>query len=516
MSAIQSFLQDRPKYTMQGVISYLESFETFKEMELDERDKKIKVLEEKLKAVENELKIYKERDEESARRIEILELALKMERQSTKEIHTNKFCFPQNFDGASTVLLKAAREKEEDVEVEARAEIVCTEGEQVDDMSAFFGNKLKPFEESTTEIKGYREFASLRSHMDSINDLSWNSNGSLLLSASEDGCLKLWCLKSIKAVTKASNTVPDIEPLITYRGHNGAVNCGITVSAGRGDPNGFCVSGGLDGSVRLWDTPKVEQDLYDSVGCSVRNERMCYTYHSDAVWAITYTAKHRFLISGSADGIVKGWSIGDLLETKDSELIEGGNIQDHDRPAVHDYRRQGSLAEPGVAIAIETSPQDADHFFALYDNGAVADFDVASQTVRLDFLVQSEHNSSTPCASKAPSCLAVHPTFPLAVIGHLDSVLTAVDLSRGKTVFQLPAHDAPVVSVTIDGTGLYVMTGGADGTCRVWDLRKQRCVCESRLEASKFGNRSIQVAANPCKKIIAVGSVDARVSLLSS
>ncbi|EKX44329.1 hypothetical protein GUITHDRAFT_109781 [Guillardia theta CCMP2712] len=463
MSAIQSFLQDRPKYTMQGVISYLESFETFKEMELDERDKKIKVLEEKLKAVENELKIYKERDEESARRIEILELALKM-----------------NFDGASTVLLKAAREKEEDVEVEARAEIVCTEGEQVDDMSAFFGNKLKPFEESTTEIKGYREFASLRSHMDSINDLSWNSNGSLLLSASEDGCLKLWCLKSIKAVTKASNTVPDIEPLITYRGHNGAVNCGITVSAGRGDPNGFCVSGGLDGSVRLWDTPKVEQDLYDSVGCSVRNERMCYTYHSDAVWAITYTAKHRFLISGSADGIVKGWSIGDLLETKDSELIEGGNIQDHDRPAVHDYRRQGSLAEPGVAIAIETSPQDADHFFALYDNGAVADFDVASQTVRLDFLVQSEHNSSTPCASKAPS---------------------------GKTVFQLPAHDAPVVSV---------MTGGADGTCRVWDLRKQRCVCESRLEASKFGNRSIQVAANPCKKIIAVGSVDARVSLLSS
>ena len=64
----------------------------------------------------------------------------------------------QNFDGSSTVLLKAAREKEEDVEVrhatsvhlfegkeqvEALAEIPCTEGEQVDDMSAFFGNKVR-------------------------------------------------------------------------------------------------------------------------------------------------------------------------------------------------------------------------------------------------------------------------------------------------------------------------------------------------------------------------------------
>lgn len=53
----------------------------------------------------------------------------------------------------------------------------------------------------------------------------------------------------------------DVEPVYTFRGHLGPVLC--LAMSGDGDK---CYSGGIDGTIRIWNVPSSNIDPYDSYG----------------------------------------------------------------------------------------------------------------------------------------------------------------------------------------------------------------------------------------------------------
>ena len=82
----------------------------------------------------------------------------------------------------------------------------------------------------------------LRAHLDCVRALAFTETHPALVSASDDGSVKLWNLR------KLTRGRDDVEPVFSYRGHTSAV-LSLAVSEQRQQ----IVSGGLDSTVRVWD-----------------------------------------------------------------------------------------------------------------------------------------------------------------------------------------------------------------------------------------------------------------------
>lgn len=63
----------------------------------------------------------------------------------------------------------------------------------------------------------------------------------------------------------------DVEPVYTFRGHLGAVLCLSMNSDGE-----KCYSGGIDGTIRVWNIPSSNIDPYDSYGWYFFDVLYCY------------------------------------------------------------------------------------------------------------------------------------------------------------------------------------------------------------------------------------------------
>uniref|UniRef100_A0A3Q1EYK8 Striatin, calmodulin binding protein 4 n=1 Tax=Acanthochromis polyacanthus TaxID=80966 RepID=A0A3Q1EYK8_9TELE len=138
----------------------------------------------------------------------------------------------------------------------------------------------------------------LRSHFDAIRALTFHPNQAVLLTASEDGTLKLWNLN--KAMHSKKNAALDVEPIYTFRAHSGAV-----LSLTMGEDGESCYSGGLDGTVRCWKMPDLNVDPYDNYDPGIESSALAG--HEDSVWGLTYSAVHHRLASCSADGTIRIW-----------------------------------------------------------------------------------------------------------------------------------------------------------------------------------------------------------------
>jgi len=84
--------------------------------------------------------------------------------------------------------------------------------------------------------------------------------------------------------------------------------------------------------------------------------------------------------------------------------------------------------------------------------------------------------------------VAWHPTGKqLALVGHVDKSARLISPSHGIEVCELPGHGDAVTSVAFDPAKPYeAVTGCHDGCIRVFDIRKQQCLQQSRLHLPKF------------------------------
>uniref|UniRef100_A0A8C7QE52 Striatin N-terminal domain-containing protein n=1 Tax=Oncorhynchus mykiss TaxID=8022 RepID=A0A8C7QE52_ONCMY len=305
----------------------------------------------------------------------------------------------------------------------------------------------------------------LRSHFDGIRGLAFHPVEAVLVTASEDHTLKMWNLQKTSPTKK--NASVDVEPMHTFRAHQGAVLCVVMSSTGE-----QCFSGGLDGTIQSWNTPNPNLDPYDSYEPSVLRGALCG--HTDSVWGLVYSGVYQRLLSCSGDGTVRLW---DASDTK---------------PALVTFRSK----EFGVPSSVDVVSSDPAHMVTSFTSGQIGLFNMETQQLVL----------STPCQINK---VLSHPTLPITITAEEDKHIKFYDNNTGKLVHSMVAHLDAVTSLAVDPNGLYLMSGSHDCSIRLWNLETKTCVQEFTAHRKKNDESIHDVAFHPSKAYIASAGADA-------
>ncbi|XP_053694575.1 striatin-4 isoform X2 [Sabethes cyaneus] len=338
--------------------------------------------------------------------------------------------------------------------------------------------------ESTYEVSNAKEpyrktwnaKYTLRSHFDGVRALAFHPQEPVLITASEDHTLKLWNLQKTVPAKKSASL--DVEPLYTFRSHNGPVLCLAMSATGE-----QCYSGGLDGAINCWNLPNSNIDPYDSYDPEVM--KCTLDGHTNAVWGLAVNHTKNSLVSCSADGTVKLWSpsgkIPQLNTTFTSET-------------------------EGTPTSVDFVRDQTDRIVVAYSSThcIIYDTETGRQVVKLEASQEMTGN-----VGKHINKVVSHPTLPITITAHEDRHIRFWDNTTGSLIHSMVAHLDAVTSLAIDAHGLYLLSGSHDCSIRLWHMDNKTCVQEITAHRKKFDESILDVAFHPSKPYIASAGADA-------
>ncbi|NXT72656.1 STRN protein, partial [Chaetops frenatus] len=316
----------------------------------------------------------------------------------------------------------------------------------------------------------------LRSHFDGIRGLAFHPVEPVLITASEDHTLKMWNLQKTAPAKKSASL--DVEPIYTFRAHNGPVLCVVMSSNGE-----QCYSGGMDGLIHGWNTTNPNIDPYDSYDPSVL--RGAFVGHTDAVWGLVYSGAHQRLLSCSADGTIRLW--------KATEIAPALNIFNDNQ-------------EMGIPSSVDLVSSDPSLMVASFNSGHTSIFNMET---RQRILTLESNVDTTVSSSCQINRVISHPTLPISITAHEDRHIKFYDNNTGKLIHSMVAHLDAVTSLAVDPNGLYLMSGSHDCSIRLWNLESKTCIQEFTAHRKKFDESIHDVAFHPSKCYIASAGADA-------
>ncbi|XP_037260970.1 striatin isoform X3 [Falco biarmicus] len=316
----------------------------------------------------------------------------------------------------------------------------------------------------------------LRSHFDGIRGLAFHPVEPVLITASEDHTLKMWNLQKTAPAKKSASL--DVEPIYTFRAHNGPVLCVVMSSNGE-----QCYSGGTDGLIHGWNTTNPNIDPYDSYDPSVL--RGAFVGHTDAVWGLVYSGAHQRLLSCSADGTIRLW--------KATEIAPALNIFNDNQ-------------EMGIPSSVDLVSSDPSLMVASFNSGHTSIFNMET---RQQILTLESSVDTTVSSSCQINKVISHPTLPISITAHEDRHIKFYDNNTGKLIHSMVAHLDAVTSLAVDPNGLYLMSGSHDCSIRLWNLESKTCIQEFTAHRKKFDESIHDVAFHPSKCYIASAGADA-------
>ncbi|XP_013002379.1 striatin-4 isoform X2 [Cavia porcellus] len=313
----------------------------------------------------------------------------------------------------------------------------------------------------------------LRSHYDGIRSLAFHHSQSALLTASEDGTLKLWNLQ--KAVTAKKNAALDVEPIHAFRGHRGPV---LAVAVGTNSE--YCYSGGADARIHSWKIPDLNMDPYDGYDPSVLSHVL--EGHGDAVWGLAFSPTCQRLASCSADGTVRIWD----PSSSPACLCTFPTASEH-----------------GVPTSVAFTSTEPAHVVVSFRSGDTILYDLEAGSALL--MLESRGSSGPSQINQVVS----HPNQPLTITAHDDRGIRFLDNRTGKSVHSMVAHLDAVTCLAVDPNGVFLMSGSHDCSLRLWSLDNKTCVQEITAHRKKHEEAIHAVACHPSKALIASAGADA-------
>uniref|UniRef100_A0A8D0C2E6 Striatin 4 n=1 Tax=Salvator merianae TaxID=96440 RepID=A0A8D0C2E6_SALMN len=315
----------------------------------------------------------------------------------------------------------------------------------------------------------------LRSHYDGIRALVFHHLESALVTASEDGTLKLWNLQ--KTVAAKKNAALDVEPVYAFRAHRGPV-----LSVAMGYNSEYCYSGGTDARIRCWRIPELGMDPYDVYDPTVLGNVL--DGHKDAIWGLAFSPSKNRLASCSADGTVRIW---DPSSSSPASCLS----------------TYGAESEFGIPTSLAFTSTDPAHAVVAFQTGCAIlyDAEAACPVLTLD---------TRPAAGSSQINQVVsHPAQPITITAHDDRGIRFLDNRTGKAVHSMVAHLDAVTCLAVDPNGVFLMSGSHDCSLRLWHLDNKTCTQEITAHRKKHEEAIHDVAFHPSKALIASAGADA-------
>jgi len=140
-------------------------------------------------------------------------------------------------------------------------------------------------------------------------------------------------------------------------------------------------------------------------------------------------------------------------------LVRTEGAMRYDEVVVHDANAQvdvGRISDLSKVNTIRFSPDG--HYLAIATANEVVVVETSNLAARQKVAKIS-----------AQAALAFSPDSTRLAIGAEDQILTVLSLRDGNPVAALVGHESSILAVQWTADGRTVITGGLDGTCRIWD-----------------------------------------------
>ncbi len=337
------------------------------------------------------------------------------------------------------------------------------------------------------DLESGRALATLEGHSYGVTACAMTPDGQRVISASEDETLKVWDLKSART-------------LVTLQGHSGPVfACAVT-------PDGRCVvSASEDNTLKVWDLESgrtlatLEGHAGSVTACAVTTDGHCVVSasedrtlkvwdltsrplatlqgHSDAVRACAVTPDGWHVVSASEDRTLKVW---DLTSGRTLTTLQGHTTHVNACAVTPDGHSVVSASddrtlkvwnlESGHTLATLQGHSNIVRACAVTPNGRRVVSASDDRTLKVWDLEPGRTLTIPQGHSDIVRACAVTPDGSRVVSASDDNTLKVWDLKSGRTLATLQGHSDWVLACAVTPDGSRLVSASADQTLKVWDL----------------------------------------------
>jgi len=258
------------------------------------------------------------------------------------------------------------------------------------------------------------EINRLQGHEDSALSVAWRGDGKRLVSGGGDGTVRIWDAETGQAVGQPMQ-------------HGGSVRS----VAWRGDGKRL-VSGGNDGTMRIWDA-----ETGQAVGQPMQG-------HDAGVNSVAWRGDGKRIVSGGNDGTMRIW------DAETGQTV-GQPMQGH----------EGSV----WSVAWRS---DGKRIVSGGDDGAVQIWDAETRQA-VGQPMQGHGQDGFFRMFDVVRSVAWRNDGKYIVSGGGDGTVRTWNAETGQPTGQPMQHGGAVQSVAWRGDGKRIVSGGSDGTMRIWD-----------------------------------------------
>jgi serine/threonine-protein kinase len=283
------------------------------------------------------------------------------------------------------------------------------------------------------EVETGRELRRLIGHQGIIAGVAFVPGGSRALTVSPspervsgDGTMRLWDLETGREVAR-----------VVSPGGTGFWSVVLP-------PDGLrAITGGTDGSIRMWRLPALGPSLRADVSGApeaMPGEVRILRGHLNWIEAVAAPADGRFAITGGNDCTLRQW-----------DLPTG--------------RARTLMSDPPHAIS-DVAISDDGRFAITGGLGRVVNF----------WDLQSGHRVPLTGHRRKVRAVAISRDGRFGLSGSEEEALRYWDLAQARELRQLEGHTKGTCSVALSPDGRLGLSGSVDATARLWDLEKGSCL----------------------------------------